>query len=268
MPAPCRACGRAATPRAAPRTVAAKPAARMMFLTMGDMVEFLSGGLESVRAEKRLDLRAAADAGQAPCDEVLAVVGEEAVAIFAEARAGTRPRGRTGKSRRRRALDLHWAAVGEFDERDFLDRSAVQPGLEAGVVNDAAVAGVETVMHETPARRRQVRSDAQGLRQGRLGMRVHTGAIVMSLCHRAIARAASGVTYGGCRFQTKPAGGLADDLYGSVEDITGAALGDDELRMRRVWLDLAAQAQDLDVDGAVVHLRAVHAREIEQLVAR
>src|SRR3954468_22510417 len=161
MPAPCRACGRAASRRAAPRIIAAKPAARMMFLTIGDMVEFLSDGLERGRGEERLDLRVPSRAGKPPFDEVLTVVEEEAVAVFAEARARTRHRGGAGKSRCRRALHLHRAAVGEFGKRDFLDRPAVQPGLEAGVVDDAAVAGVETVMHESQARRPQVRSDAQ-----------------------------------------------------------------------------------------------------------
>src|SRR4051812_42941842 len=68
MPAACSACGRAARLRAAPRIIAAKPAARMMFLTIGDMVDFLSDGLEHVRAEERLDLCAAAPAGKAPFD--------------------------------------------------------------------------------------------------------------------------------------------------------------------------------------------------------
>src|SRR5262249_24843931 len=47
-----------------------------------------------------------------------------------------------------------------------------------------------------------------------------------------------------------------------------AALGDDEAGMRRVGLDLAPQAQDLHVDGAVVDLGVVQAREVQELLAR
>src|SRR5438128_11881609 len=52
------------------------------------------------------------------------------------------------------------------------------------------------------------------------------------------------------------------------EDVAGPALGDDELRARRIDLDLAAQAHDLHVDRAVVHLRVVQPREVQELVAR
>src|ERR1700741_3967113 len=60
---------------------------------------------------------------------------------------------------------------------------------------------------------------------------------------------------------------LPNDIHRRAENIARAALGLDELRARRVGLDLAPQAQDRDVDRAVVDLRVVHAREVEQLVA-
>ena len=53
------------------------------------------------------------------------------------------------------------------------------------------------------------------------------------------------------------AGASAHRLDRGVEQVAGAALGLDEARMRRVGLDLAAQAQDLHVDRAVVDLGVV-----------
>src|SRR5687767_6870927 len=43
-------------------------------------------------------------------------------------------------------------------------------------------------------------------------------------------------------------------LHRHAEEIAGAALGLDVARLRRVFLDLAAQAHDLHVDRAVVDL--------------
>ena len=57
-------------------------------------------------------------------------------------------------------------------------------------------------------------------------------------------------------------------LYPHVEQITGAALRPDVLRLARIGLDLAPQPEDLDIDGAVVHLGAMEPREVEQLLAR
>src|SRR5260370_14534436 len=53
-----------------------------------------------------------------------------------------------------------------------------------------------------------------------------------------------------------------------AEDVAHAALGADVLRPGRVGLDLPPQPEDLHVDRAVVDLRAVEPREIEQLLAR
>src|SRR5580765_6360857 len=52
------------------------------------------------------------------------------------------------------------------------------------------------------------------------------------------------------------------------EDVSGAPLRADELRLRALRLDLAAQAADLHVDRAVVDLVVVQARQLEQLLAR
>src|SRR6266446_10809642 len=60
----------------------------------------------------------------------------------------------------------------------------------------------------------------------------------------------------------------AERLDGYAEDIAGAALGPDVLRLRRVRLDLAPQPEDLHIDRAIVNLGAIQPREIEQLLAR
>jgi tripartite-type tricarboxylate transporter receptor subunit TctC len=58
-----------------------------------------------------------------------------------------------------------------------------------------------------------------------------------------------------------------DRLDRDAEQVSGAALGPDIARLRRIALDLAAQAQDLHVDGAVVDLVVVQPRQVEELVA-
>jgi hypothetical protein len=44
-----------------------------------------------------------------------------------------------------------------------------------------------------------------------------------------------------------------------AEDVAGAALRDDVFRLCQVGLDLAPQAQHLDVDGTIVDLIVVNA---------
>src|SRR5581483_6929252 len=107
--------------------------------------------------------RAAAHAGKTPLDEVLAVVGKKAISVFTEPRARAAQRGGAGVRRGEVRMNLHRPAGGELREGHFLDRAAAQPGLEAGVVDDAAVAGVEPVVHEAPAGCREVRSEGQAV---------------------------------------------------------------------------------------------------------
>ena len=52
------------------------------------------------------------------------------------------------------------------------------------------------------------------------------------------------------------------------ETIAGTAFGDYQLRLRRVDLYLAPQAQDLYVDGAVVDFIIVAPAHFDQLIAR
>src|SRR5919197_3920397 len=61
---------------------------------------------------------------------------------------------------------------------------------------------------------------------------------------------------------------LIDGFYRDAEDVARTALGLDVARLGRIALDLAPQAQDLDVDRAVVDLVVVQPREVEELVAR
>src|ERR687898_377959 len=61
---------------------------------------------------------------------------------------------------------------------------------------------------------------------------------------------------------------LTDDVDRRSEDVPDAALGADELGRFLARLDLLAQAADLYVDRAVVHLVVMQARKAEQLVAR
>src|SRR5262245_8231664 len=58
------------------------------------------------------------------------------------------------------------------------------------------------------------------------------------------------------------------DLDRDIEHVTGAALGPDVRGPLGIRLDLAPQPEDLHVDRAVVDLRAVEPREVEQLIAR
>src|SRR5689334_18093536 len=52
-----------------------------------------------------------------------------------------------------------------------------------------------------------------------------------------------------------------------VEDVTGAALSLDVLRLGRIGFYLAPQPENLHVDRAIVHFSTVQSRQIEQLVA-
>ena len=63
-------------------------------------------------------------------------------------------------------------------------------------------------------------------------------------------------------------GGSVQRLDRRNEDVARAALGDDQLRARRLGFDLAAQPHDLDVDGAIVDLCVVQPGQAHQLIAR
>src|SRR5712691_3909479 len=52
-----------------------------------------------------------------------------------------------------------------------------------------------------------------------------------------------------------------------AEQVSRAALGADVARLGRILFDLAAQSQDLHVDGAVVDLVVMQAGQVQELVA-
>lgn len=54
-------------------------------------------------------------------------------------------------------------------------------------------------------------------------------------------------------------------LHRDCEDVAGAAFGSDIERLRRIAFDLAAQAADLPVDGAIEDV--VQPGKVEQLIA-
>ena len=57
------------------------------------------------------------------------------------------------------------------------------------------------------------------------------------------------------------------DFHHAIEAISRAALGEDELRLRRIRLDLAPEPQHLNVDRPIVDLVVVHAAGIQELLA-
>src|SRR5437763_8857224 len=77
---------------------------------------------------------------------------------------------------------------------------------------------------------------------------------VAGACHRA-----------GAMFQPKR--WSVQDSHHAIEAISRAALGEDELRLRRIRLDLAPEPQHLNVDRPIVDLVVVHAAGIQELLA-
>lgn len=106
-----------------------------------------------------LDLRAAAFAAHAPRTEVLAVVGEQAIAALAEPRPRALRDFRAGVSGTRGWFDPYFLASGELLDVDFLDRAAAQRRAIPRVVHDLAVADVDPVMAEAVAGRDQMSAD-------------------------------------------------------------------------------------------------------------
>jgi hypothetical protein len=59
----------------------------------------------------------------------------------------------------------------------------------------------------------------------------------------------------------------SQDFDGNGEYVTGAALGLDQLRLARIDFELAAQAQNLNVDAAVEYFLMVNAAGGQQLLS-
>ena len=104
------------------------------------------GPVSVTRAQPTLYLSAAAVAVQAPFAKVLAVVVENAIAVFAESRARASHDFLRFETFHSMGLDPDVTPTRETLERNFLHRSAAPSSGEAGVMNDAAVADVNAVM--------------------------------------------------------------------------------------------------------------------------
>src|SRR5262245_49933560 len=110
---------------------------------------------------QRFDLQAAAFSADRPLDEVFAVVGEQPVTVFADARTSTFDDFLAEELRCHPRLDRVSLPEREFFERHFLDRKAREKPVEAAVVNDPAIARVHAMMKISPSWRRQVRSEGK-----------------------------------------------------------------------------------------------------------
>src|SRR5215467_12710782 len=85
-----------------------------------------------------------------------AVVREQPVAVLAEPGASALDPGRARERVGRKVLDQDLTAPGEILERDFLDRTAGKKRLEAAVVDDPPVPGVDAVVPVEAARRNEM----------------------------------------------------------------------------------------------------------------
>lgn len=125
-------------------------------------------------------LFAAGYAADAPRAEVFAVVGQQVVAIFAEAGAGAVDGLGAEVAGEGFGLDRHGVARGKRFERGFFDRRGLQCVAEAAIVNDAAAAGVDAMMGVAIARRDQVGARQVGVGgavSSELGLRMHGGLV-------------------------------------------------------------------------------------------
>lgn len=109
-----------------------------------------------------LDLGAAMQTAGAPFAEVLAVVREKTIAVFPESRAGASNDFSSLVGIGRMGPDPYYFASSEAFERDLLYRTSDQAERVRGVVDNASLADVNTVMQVTSARRHEMRT------QGRL----------------------------------------------------------------------------------------------------
>jgi len=103
-----------------------------------------------------LDLKAAPLVLHTPLAEVLAVIGEKSVAVFAD--AGERPTRHccATESRRRVSSDPNRPSKREARERNFFHRTSPQSGHNRFVVNDVAAPHIDAVATEATARRNQM----------------------------------------------------------------------------------------------------------------
>jgi hypothetical protein len=121
---------------------------------------------QRVNARERMseacaDLFAAAFAEQAPCAEVLAVIGQQAIAVFAEPRASAQHGMRARIRREPTRAHRNGVAIGELLDWDFFDGAATHGLRETRVVDDHTATSINTVMFVAMAFRDQVGTERE-----------------------------------------------------------------------------------------------------------
>lgn len=127
-------------------------------------------------AQACFHLLTAALAQQTPSAEVLAVVGQQVIAIFAQTAASTGHRSRTRITSARLRLYRYAMAAGEILERGFFHGAGVERVAEAGVVDDTAFSNIDPVVGVPLAFRYEMRARQVGIFQAAdswLDLRVH-----------------------------------------------------------------------------------------------
>lgn len=89
---------------------------------------------------------------------MLTVIGQQAVAVFAD--SGTRSAHHFGtiEARRRLGSDPERMSMGELRQRNVFHRSCAQATREASVLHDSALPHINAVMHVASAWRNDVRT--------------------------------------------------------------------------------------------------------------
>jgi hypothetical protein len=106
--------------------------------------------------QQRFNLIAARFTAQTPFAEVLAVVRQQPIRVFAYTGACSEDHLCGIELRWHIASAPDWIAAGEASERRFFHRSSTQAACESCVMHDVAVAYVDPVMQITAARRDNV----------------------------------------------------------------------------------------------------------------
>lgn len=147
-----------------PGIVSATPAARAIRSRAREASGHRSHG--SYPARESLNLVAALLTSQTPFTEVLAIVGQEAVALLSQARLGAVDDFLRRKFRRYPAPHGYRSSSAKVSQRNLLHRS---PGEEAGncpTVYDFSVAHVDAMMDIADARCDQMRAKRRLFRHG------------------------------------------------------------------------------------------------------
>src|ERR1019366_2072365 len=108
------------------------------------------------RPQPPFDLRAATDTAEAPIAEVLAVIGQQAIIVLAEARSSASDNFLGGIRRPRVIHDPHIVAIGKSRQGYFLDRPALPESGAARIMHHSTVADIHPMMAVPATRSRQM----------------------------------------------------------------------------------------------------------------